>query len=135
MTGGAGNTVQTFLSPLRSCPMCLGLHGRTQRPAAVEPLCSDMGNPMPTVLTVLSGSHPAPLPPVWKGKKQRGQAVLSVICQPSGRQREPKLPNFFTEEPSMTGKLSNNLHLPDASDQVTVQYLLAIFFLRAETRS
>lgn len=36
-TGGAGDTVQTLLSPLRSCPTCLGLHGRTQRPLAVEP--------------------------------------------------------------------------------------------------
>lgn len=95
-TGGPGYTVQTFFSPLRSSPTCLGLHGRTQRPIAVEPLCSDMSNPLPTVPTVLSGSHPAPLPSVWKVKKQRGQAVLSVICLPSGTQMEPKLPDFFT---------------------------------------
>lgn len=58
-------------------------------------LCFDMGNPMPTALTVLSGSHPAPLPSVWKDKKQRGEDILSVICLPSGRQREAKLPDFF----------------------------------------
>lgn len=63
---------------------------------------------MPMVLTALSGLQPAPLPSVWKGKKQIWQVVLSVIFLPSGRQREPMLPNFFTGRASMGGKLSNN---------------------------
>lgn len=130
-----GDILETFLSPLRSYPTCLGLYGRTQRPVAVEPLCLDMGNAMPMVLTVLSGLHPAPLPSVWKGKKQIWQVVLSVIFLPSGRQREPMLPNFFTGRAQHAREAVQQLHLPAASDQVRAQFLLAIFFLRAETRS
>lgn len=134
MAGGAGDILETFLSALRSCPTCLGLYGRTQRPVAVEPLYSDMGNAMPTVLTVLSGLHPAPLPSVWKGKKLIWQVVLSVFL-PSGRQGEPILPNFFTGRAQCGREAVQQLHLPAASDQVRAQFLLAIFFLRAETRS
>lgn len=114
MVGGAGDILETFLSPLRSCPTCLGLYGRTQRPVAVEPLHSDMGNAMPMILTVLTGLHPAPLPSVWKGKKQIWQVVLSVIFLPSGRQREPMLPNFFIGRAQHGREAVQQLHLPAA---------------------
>ena len=135
LAGGAGDILETFLSPLKSCPTCLGLYGRTQRPVAVDPLCSDIGNATPTVLTVLSGLYPVPLPSVWKGKKQIWQGVLSVIFLLSGRQREPMFPSFFTGRAQHGREAVQQLHLPAGSDQVRGQFLLAIFFFRAETRS
>lgn len=49
---------------------------------------------------------------------------------------ETKAPKISSlKESSVRGKLSNNLHLSDAGDQVMVHFLLAIFFLRAETKS
>lgn len=47
VAGGAGHILEIFLAPLRSCPTCLGLYRRTQRPADVEPLHLDMGSAMP----------------------------------------------------------------------------------------
>lgn len=135
MAGGAGRILGIFLTPLRSCPTCLELYRRAQRPAAVEPLHLDMGSAMPIVPTVLSGLHAVPLPSVWKRKKQIWQVVLSVIFLPSGRQREPMLPNFLTGRAQHGREAVQQLHLPDVSDQVRAQFLLAIFFLRAETRS
>lgn len=132
---GAGHILEIFLTPLRSCPTCLGLYRRTQRPADVEPLHLDIGSSMPIFPTVLSGLHPAPLPSVWKRKKQIWQVVPSVIFLPSGRQREPMLPNFFTGRAQHGREAVQQLHLPAVSDQARAQFLLAIFFLRAETRS
>lgn len=131
----AGDMLETFSSPLKSCPSCLELYGRTQRLDTVEPLCHDMGNALPTALTVLSGLHPVPLPSGWKRKKQICYVVLSVIFLPCGRQREPVFLNFFTGIALHEREAAQQIHFLAASDQVRAQFLLAIFFFRAETRS
>lgn len=135
MAREAVDILETFFSPLRSCPTCLGLYGRTQRPVAVEPLHSNLGNAMLIFLTVLSGLHPAPLPSVWRRKNQIWQVVLSVIFLPSGRQREPILPNFLTGRAQHGREADQELHPPAVSDHFRAQFLLVIFFLRADTRS
>jgi len=108
MMGGAGDILETFLSPLRSCPTYPGLYGRIQGPVAVEPLHSDMGNATPMVLTVLSGLHPVPLPSVWKRKKQIWQlSCQSSSCQVGGRGNQCSQISSL-EEPSIGGMLFNN---------------------------
>lgn len=70
-----------------------------------------------------------------KARSKEGKlSCQSSACQGGGRGNQSSQTSSL-EEPSVRGKLSHNLHLSDAGDQVTVQFLLAIFFLRAETRS
>lgn len=70
-----------------------------------------------------------------RGRSKEGKlSCQSSACQVGSRGNQSSQISSL-EEPSVKGKLSNNLHLSDAGDQVMVQFLLAIFFLRAETRS
>lgn len=113
-TGGAGDTVQTFLFPLRSCPTCLGLHGRTQRPIVVEPLCSDKCNPLPTVLRSSADCTLCLCLQFGRGRGKEGKlSCQSSACQVGGRWNQSSQISSL-EEPSVRGKLSNNLHLSDA---------------------
>lgn len=112
-TGEAGDTVQTFLFSLRSCPTCLGLHGRTQSHLLLSlyvqtwatPAHSSESSADRTLRLCLQSG---------RGRGKEGKlSCQSSACQVGGRWNQSSQISSL-EEPSVRGKLSNNLHLSDA---------------------